>query len=108
MLPNCNTQFRVNYRSNVFCPCCSVHLTDDVATVQNGWWVCLQCAFQRNTEDPIFMKASEFKLVRQHVTMSRGLLAYTPRSPIYKAIPIVELVTLETIYGNSESGQLVD
>lgn len=108
MLPNVPTQFRVNYKRSVYCPCCSVQLNDEIATVQHGWWICLQCAFQRNTEDPIFVRATEFKLIYEHVSVARGLFAYTPKPPIHRAIPIVELVTLETVYGNSDSGQLID
>lgn len=108
MLPNVPTEFRIRFQNTVYCPCCSIQITNDNATLQNGWWVCLQCAFSRNTEDPIFLKATEFVLIGKHVTIMRNTRAYTPRPPIYRSIPIVELVTLETIYGCNQPGQLVD
>lgn len=88
-----STQLILTFLRPIYCPCCSLTLSDQNATIVDGWVVCSRCAFSGAYRDPMFRRASVRACVAEHVLWSRNVRGYAPRKRFEVPLPLVELVT---------------
>lgn len=87
-------EFRLSYANQPYCPECAVPLTDDNASIVHGWLYCAQCAFRGGVNIGVIEHAeNDYRIVR-HLSDSRRIKAFTPRPPIHKAVPLLELIVI--------------
>ena len=76
------------------CPRCAAKLTPAVVTFRFNIAWCPLCAADITVEDVEIVRAFRHSELIPHSSVTHGLFWYTPRPPIYKAIPVWELLDL--------------
>lgn len=75
------------------CPRCGAYLHQEAVRFRwNVSWCCT-CADSLDDDSLECVQAIRHQLVTRHITITKGLIWYTPRPPVYHAIPLVELIS---------------
>lgn len=85
-------RFELSYSFAPYCPECCVPINDGNGSITNGWLVCAQCAFRGGINKGVLEHAVADGRIARHLSVSRNIMAYTPRAPIHTPIPLVELI----------------